>query len=350
MHKNSKPNLIMMYVVLASFTKRDIDILSDKFNVIPYHFNTSSKIYLPFAFIKQFFYLLFRIRTIDVIVTRSAGYLSFLPVIFKKITKIKVVIIAIGTDCAKLPEIKYGAHTRKLLSWFTNFSFKHASLILPVHKSLEKTIYTYDKVLYPKQGIRNFAKGIKTPIVEVVNGYDTEKWKITNKKRIKNSFLTVSFAVDKVGYYRKGIDMIIKLATHFPNYHFTIVGKVILQEARPKNVTLIENVPQKELVKIYNSHEYYLQLSMFEGFPNALCEAMLCGCIPIGSDVAGIPDIIGEKGYILKEKSKIELFKIIKNLSLQKISPTEVRNRITKEFPLKLRKNNLINMLNSIDI
>jgi len=342
MHKNNKPNLIMMYVILSTFTKRDIALLSDEFNVIPYHFNTSSKFNLPFAFIKQFFYLLFRINKTNIIVTQSAGYLSFLPVIFQKISKMKVVIIAIGTDCAKLPKIKYGAHTRKLLSWFTNYSFKQASLILPVHKSLEKTTYTYDDVLFPNQGIRNFAKNIKTPIIEVVNGYDTEKWNIINEKRIAKSFLTVSFAIDRVGYYRKGIDMIVKLAEHFPDYHFTIVGKVILQESKPLNVTLIENVPQKELLKIYNSNEYYLQLSMFEGFPNALCEAMLCGCIPIGSDVAGIPDIIGNKGYILKKKKIRDLVEIVENIeNSHSFSPAEARNQIKDNFPITKRKEEL---------
>jgi len=341
-HKNSKPNLIMTYISLSTFTQRDIDILNEKYRVIPYQFNTIKKSLLPIAFIKQFFYLLFHIRKIAVIVTQSAGYLSFIPVLFSKLTRVKVVIIAIGTDCAKLPEINYGAHSKSLLSWFTRYSFKHADLILPVHKSLEKTTYTYVDVKYKKQGIRSFVKNIQTPIIEVVNGYDTNKWKITNEKRIDLSFLTVSFAVDKIGYYRKGIDLIIQAAIMFPQYQFTIVGKVLLQEACPANVQMISNVPQKELLKIYNQHQYYLQLSMFEGFPNALCEAMLCGCIPIGSDVAGIPDIIGEIGYILKKKNKSDLKKIIDNLHKNKHTPQEVREQISLNYPIKRRKKELV--------
>ena len=344
-YKNSKPNLIMTYISLSTFTQRDINILSKNFNVKPYHFNTSSKLLLPIAFVKQFFYLFFHFNTIDLIVTQSSGYLSFIPVLFSKTFKKKIVIIAIGTDCAKLPEIKYGAHTKKILGWFTRFSFKHASLILPVHKSLEQSIYTYIDVAFPQQGIRSFVKDIKTPIVEIVNGYDTEKWKIIKEKRKENSFLTVSFATNKIGYFRKGIDMIIKAANLFPDYNFTIVGKVILQEMCPKNVKLIDNVPQKELLNIYNNHQYYLQLSMFEGFPNALCEAMLCGCIPIGSNVAGIPNIIGEKGYILNRKNEESIISIFSNLKKNKFSPHEVRNQIECNFPLKRRTKELTNIL-----
>mgnify|MGYP001818231337 CR=1 FL=1 len=296
-----------------------------------------------YAFLKQFIFLLFNFYKYKDIVIQSSGYLSFFPVIFGKIFKKPIIIIAIGTDCAKLPEINYGAHTKQLLSWFTNFSFKNASLILPVHKSLEKSYYSYMDVEYPDQGIRSFNPTIKTPIIEMVNGYDTKKWQNKNLDRIKNSFLSVTFAVDEIGHYRKGIDLIVKAAELFPEYYFTIVGKVYLKRKCPKNLHLIDNVSQQELLDIYNNHEYYFQLSMFEGFPNALCEAMLCGCIPIGSNVAGIPDIIGENGYILKQKNTDVLKGLIENLSNNTLTSNDARSQITANFPLERRENEFLN-------
>lgn len=345
--EKKREKVLMTFVRYATFAKRDVQILEKEFDVSLYHFNTENKYLLPWAFVKQFFYLIFNITKFKSIVTQSSGYLSFIPVVLGKLFKVPVIIIAIGTDCARLPEINYGSHDKKIIAWFTRFSFKNASLILPVHRSLTERRYSYINVRYPDQGIRAFCPKITTPIVEMVNGYDTEKWKITRDVRKENTFLTVTFAIDRVGYFRKGIDTIITAAKAFPNYSFTIVGKVRLIEDCPKNVTLIDNVPQEELLKIYNSHTYYLQLSMFEGFPNALCEAMLCGCIPIGSDVAAIPDIIEDKGYILSRKNDNNIVELFGNLN-KSISPEEVRARINDNFPLSRRTNEFLNHVKEI--
>jgi len=50
---------------------------------------------------------------------------------------------------------------------------------------------------------------------------------------------------------------------------------------------------------------------MWEGFPSAPCEAMLCGCVPIVSNVAALPEIAGKTGYVLSRKDLDELEELI---------------------------------------
>ncbi|MGP1385775.1 MAG: glycosyltransferase family 4 protein [Thainema sp.] len=47
--------------------------------------------------------------------------------------------------------------------------------------------------------------------------------------------------------------------------------------------------------------DIYLQPSLWEGMPNALLEAMACGCVCIASDAGGIPEVLtsGQQGFIL---------------------------------------------------
>ena len=58
------------------------------------------------------------------------------------------------------------------------------------------------------------------------------------------------------------------------------------------NVSLLPALDRKDLVTHYNTTSIYAQLSRSEGLPNVLCEAMLCGCIPVGSPVFGIPKAV----------------------------------------------------------
>lgn len=48
--------------------------------------------------------------------------------------------------------------------------------------------------------------------------------------------------------------------------------------------------------------DVYLQPSLWDGMPNALLEAMACGCVCIGSDAGGIPEVIehGISGFVVK--------------------------------------------------
>lgn len=335
----------MTYFSWSSFVKRDYELLNNDYQIITLHFNVSDKLLLPFAFLKQAFLLIKYFKKYHIIISQSAGYISFFPSLFNRFFNKKLIIIAIGTDCVSFPELNYGAFNKKLLGWFTAYTYRNASLILPVHKSLVFQNYNYTHIRYQEQGIMAFVKNLKTTIIAVNNGFDSNFWRITNFERQPFTFLTVTTALSETGYYLKGIDLIIDLAFEFPNYKFTIIGNVLLKEDKPKNLTIVKNVPQENLLAIYNQHQYYLQLSMSEGFPNALGEAMLCGCIPIGSNVAAIPEIIGNYGIVIPMKEKNSINQVFKQLQFKNFNLTEIRQHIINNFSLDQRKKELLNAI-----
>lgn len=105
---------------------------------------------------------------------------------------------------------------------------------------------------------------------------------------------------------------------------------------------------QAALKEELSAHEFYFQLSYMEGFPNALCEAMLCGCIPIGSNVSGIPHIIGDTGFILNKRDVDVLDELVQSAlrpdNRENLSDN-ARKRIEKLFPTELRRNKLVALI-----
>jgi len=344
-----KPKILYFYPVSISFVRNDIALLSKHFEVKIFSFRPSKKILTPFVFIKQFFYLLFNIRGTSIVISQFAAYHSFLPNLFAVITKKTSLIVLGGTECVSFPSINYGNFNRHLLGLFTKWSLMLSKHLSPVHESLVLSDYTYTDKDFPKQGYKYFCPELKTPHTTICYGYNpTQFFKTSDSKT--NSFITVG-QMNAPNYYRKGVDLIFEMAKRFPTCTFTIVGNTpkMKYPSVPPNVTLISFVPYDELKDYYSSHKFYFQLSICEGFPSAICEAMLCECIPIGSDVAAIPEIIGDTGYILKKRDENELEKLI-SLALSSKKENlglKARERIIDRYPPTEREK-LVNLVNKL--
>ncbi len=306
--------ILVVYSYRASFVAKDIAILAKRYKVTEYKFNLDNKWLLPWEFTKQFFFLLFNIRRFNYINSQLVGYYTVLPTVLGSLFKVKSILLVGGSECFSFPSIGYGNLRKTFLRWATHISYKYCDLIMPVHESLVLQDLTYYPVDYPKQGINYFFPDIIKPVISVYNGYDIDKWKPTGDARVPNSFITVALGLDKHRtYLRKGVDLIEAAARRFPEYSFTIIGvpkNSAIGKGLP-NVTVYEKVPNAELPGMLSKVEFYFQLSIAEGFPNALCEAMACGCIPIVSAVSAMPYIVADAGFVLPVKDEERLFGII---------------------------------------
>lgn len=350
----TKEKIIYVYPSKSTFILRDIKLLNENYHVLESFFNIKSKKKVPLEFFKQFVFLIKNLKKSKGVICHFAGYSSFLPSLICKIYKIPCLIIVAGTDASKFPDFSYGNFTKKVFGYFTGTSLQYASHILPVHESLYYQKYSYYDGGKPAQGYSYFyPKAKNVPFTPVYYSYDASIFTIKSlKPRIKNSFVTIGNLADKYCFKRKGYDLILELAEIRKDCEFIIVGSQENTDLKvPSNVQVLPFKNQQEIIEILNEYEFYFQLSIMEGFPNALAEAMLCGCIPIGSNVSGIPYIIKDNGFILQHCNVKELSQIIDSainltpFEKEKLSLSS-RQRVEQEFTIERRKNKIIEILN----
>lgn len=333
---------------MASFISLDKKILSEKFKVIENTYDWEKKYKLPLYLVMQFFFLMKNIRKIDYIVVSFGGYWSLLPSLLGYLFRKPTLIIVHGTDCAGFKEIDYGNLRKPILSAVLKASYKFATRLLPVSESL---IYTnneyFSKNKEIKQGIKYFFPKLKTQWTVISNAVDQKKWQIHSKSnRAKNRFITV---MGDSQFIRKGGDLIIEAAIEYPQFEFIFIGikKPNTINYIPENVQFLGRMNSNELMTYYNQSKFYLQLSNFEGFGVALCEAMLCGCIPIVSKVNDMPNIVKDTGYILELNDSDKLFKLLDRVTSEANNELgqKARLSIVNNYSLMKRKNALFQAL-----
>lgn len=347
--KNPKKRILYIYPGgRSTFIAKDIRLLSEKFVVEEYYFNSSNKKLLPWELIKQLGFLKLHLFRYDLYLIKFSGYWSLMPVLLARFFGRKSIIITGGTDCVGFPSIGYGNFQNPLLAWFTKVSFKLASKIVALHKSMLLYDYTYTQEDYAKQGILQFIPNLKTPYIEIYNGYDADFWTQGQDKEPQTYITVASGLGEERRRILKGIDLILELAVKRPKSKFIIVGgEESEMNSIPSNVSILPKKAPEELRLLYQKASFYLQLSLSEGFPNSLCEAMLCGCVPIVSNVSSMPFIIEGCGLVLKQKSVEDLNELLEAIDPNKLRDLgqKSRERIASNFTWQKRQQALVNLV-----
>ncbi|MFK5890647.1 MAG: glycosyltransferase family 4 protein [Flavobacteriaceae bacterium] len=341
-----KANLLYFYPKKATFVAKDIYILGRNFKVKTQDLKWTSKSLLLLNFINQFIFILRNLKNTPVFIVMFGGYWAFLPAFIGKIFGKKVFIILGGTDCVSFPEFNYGSLRKQPLKWFIKKAYQWSTKLLPVDDSLMYSEHNYlPNSINKTQGVKAFFKQLKTPYTVIPNGFDTSFWDVNKDNVIPLSFISIAYVTDDTRLTLKGFDTVIKLAAQFKEASFTLVGlsKAMIDKLKlPSNITVYKSMPPKRIKKKFAKHQFYLQLSLSEGFPNALTEAMLCQCIPIGSAVGGIPKIISKYGVILQKQDFEGLKNEVKKLvalpqSELKEKGVAARQHIVTNFSLENR-------------
>lgn len=234
-----------------------------------------------------------------------------------------------------MPELDYGIWNSRWKSKIVRYGIMNADIVLAVDDSLRQ-----DAIRLARYDGKN--------IHIVPTGYDSGRWEPGRTK--EKIILTVAQCDSLTRVRIKGIDFLFDIASAMPKQSFVLIGmknEITKQFAIPSNILVIEFVPQTELLAYYQKASVYLQPSLREGLPNTVCEAMLCECYPIGTNVGGIPTAIGESGSIIDYGNVQDAVKAVMT-GLAQNNNSSARERIATLFTKHKREQQLTSHIDSL--
>lgn len=324
-----KKKILFPYRRFLSFVKNDLDTLKEKYDVTSFYVSDN----LFSDLIKFFRYT----RKSDLVFAYFAGVHAFLGLIFAKIFRKKMIVVAGGYDATSIPELNYGAFASWWRGKLAKYIFEHADLVIACTK-------------YTKKEILERAKPKKLKII--YDGVDINKfYPMGKKKRLATS---VGF-INRISIKRKGMETFVKSAKYLPDVEFVLVGKHsddsvnYLRSIASKNVKFPGKLPDEKLIKLYQNSKVYVQVSAHEAPGIALAESMLCCCIPVVTRRAAIPELVGNTGfYVPYDEPEKTAYAIKKALESDEKLGRMARERVKKLLPLDKIKKELLDTVGSV--
>jgi len=335
----------------STFVLRDQEILERNFHTRNYRINTNSQGAYFLALVKLFFFLLLSGWRYDAYYIRFADWHTALLAFFKRIYRKKLFIVVGGYDVAAIKPFHYGAHRNPIQSRFIRYSMNHATCLLPNSESMihYENRFIKDGPFYG--GIKHFAPETASRIAVVPNGFDSNRFQRHPDVVRRDLAITVAVVHHEKNFYMKGLNRFIQTARELPDFEFLIVGisnEFVrrLEPDPPPNLKTVAAASTDELVKYYSESKVFCLFSLSEGMPNTLCEAMLCECIPVGTEVTSIPEIIGDTGFIIRENDQPEFTRQVE-LAFRNDQQlgTAARQRIASSYSLELREEKIVSIL-----
>jgi len=343
----------------TSFYAIDQAIMEERFTVVPFLLPKNPG---GWRFILKMFsltgFILKHQNNASAFVTWFADYHAAVIVFLGKLLGKKVIIFAGGQEAICYPELKKGVYYKKFRGLCVKYALRNAFHIIPNHKSLiwhENFYYSEDG---KKDGIKYYIPDIETPMTIISNGADTSRfYRDASIIKEPDRILTVGTMGGISDFYNKGFDLFIEIARRIPEKKFTLIG--FRKEFMPwielnykvSEITNLETILyfclDEVLFSNYNRATVFVQASITEGMPFTLNEAMLCECIPVGSNVNGIPDAIGETGIIVKKRSAGALETAVRQ-ALQLNSGAEARQRALDNFSMPKHREKLLELFEKL--
>jgi len=312
-------------VPITDFVKTDLELLQRNFDVRAFHWKGE----------KNALRMVKGILWADLTFSWFADTPAFLVVLFSKMLGKKSIVVASGYSVVNMPEIRYGLMRSPISASKVKFILKNSDKVLAVSEFNKKEILKYTNS-------RN---------VELIyHGVDYNRFRPKGEK--ENIAITVG-SINKINIKRKGIETFVKAARYLPDRKFVVIGGYkheslqYLKSFATPNVEFTGFLSDDELLKYYQKAKVYVQVSAHEAFGLSLAEAMLCECVPVVTDRAAIPEVVGDTGFYVPYDDPKATAKAVKK-ALRSDKGKEARRRIKNKFPLEKREEELVRIIRKI--
>jgi len=244
----------------------------------------------------------------------------------------KSVVSVGGYEFCALPELGYGGLLTRRGRWLSRAILRKADAVLAV-----------DPLLMDEA--RRFCPEHAGKVLVVPTGYDTDFWSPDGRAR-GNGVVTVGSPLGTSARL-KGIDVFLRAARADDSgaWIWSVAGG--LDVPGVERFLCLGRMSPLELRELFRKSRVYCQLSRREALPNALCEAMLCGCVPVGAGVGGIPRAIESSGVVLRPGfGARELLEAVSRAA--EMSPEAARRQIATNFPAWKRREDIRGVLEEL--
>jgi glycosyltransferase involved in cell wall biosynthesis len=310
-----RPRLLFIHLHSSSFVRDDLEILARRYDVRVFQFDggaTGGAVRRAASLVRsalaQLFWLCRELPRTGIVYGWFVDYHMVLPVLLARLWRRPCVVVVGGFDGNCLPELGYGVFHSRWRAPLARLVARRATLLLAVTPGLirgESRYATWPEVR--PNGILVHVPGLQTPYEILPTGFDPEAWPPGPDER-PCTVCTVAGVSRERTFLVKGLDIFFEVARLLPETRFVVVGMDEVQQelvrrrhAPPVNVRFRGPMPRSALAEIYTQTSVYLQLSRTEGgLPMVLGEAMLCGCIPVASEAGGMPDTVGDAGFLVE--------------------------------------------------
>jgi len=185
--------------------------------------------------------------------------------------------------------------------FFTKRIVKKAQIVCPVSKNLKDNMTSL---------------GFKGNYLSIPNIINTEIFKPKEENHKRFTITHISNLVNDHKNISGILRTISKLQDHIPDLLFYLIGDDPFQyeedikslNIKPENITLIDQIPYKEVASYIQKSDLFLMFSNYENLPCVILEAFACGVPVISTDVGGISEYFPDNFGKLVPKGDEKIF------------------------------------------